>query len=163
MYFDECVVLEFCRGLHLWRVSPSPSQLSRVPTILCRRLIFETGRLKNDRERSGSAQPRTGMGVLCFNLNLPVDLTDQTCERKVEFLHEVERSIFLPIPQSVTSKRSIALLPTLARWLKWWSPPFVMEWEEGDVIPRMCVRSTVVGGTEIAVCDAFFWRDVVCS
>ena len=67
------------------------------------------------------------MGVLCFHLNLPVDLTDQTCEKKVEFLHEVERSIFLPIPKSVTSKRSIALVPALVRWWKWLSPPFVME------------------------------------
>ena len=42
-------------------------------------------------------------------------------------------------------------------------PPSVIEWEEGDVIPRMCVRSTLFGGTEVTgVWDAFvlkglFW------
>ena len=42
---------------------------------------------------------------------------------------------------SAYPKRSIALLPTLARW---WSPPSAMEWEEGDVIPQLCVRSTLL-------------------
>ena len=33
------------------------------------------------------------MGVVSLHLKVDADLTDQTCEKKVEFLHEVERSI----------------------------------------------------------------------
>ena len=94
MYVDECVILDCEGGPHVWRVSPSLSQLPKVSNIFCRRLTFETWSLKTSRERSGCAQPRTGVGVVRLHLKVPADLTDQTCEKKVEFLHEVERSLF---------------------------------------------------------------------
>ena len=34
------------------------------------------------------------MGVVSLHLKVLADLTDQTCEKKVEFLHEVYLSLF---------------------------------------------------------------------
>ena len=64
------------------------------------------------------------MGVVRLHLKLP-DLTDQTCEKKVEFLHEVYLSLFCKSRTDVTGKRSNALLLALVRWWKWLSLPFV--------------------------------------
>ena len=50
------------------------------------------------------------MGVVCLHLKVLADLTDQTCEKKVEFLHEVYLSF---VCKSRTVSAVSARLPHL--------------------------------------------------
>ena len=75
-----------------------------------------------------------------FHPKVPLDLTQETRGKVVEFLEKVEQSgkwpqqacttMFFLIPKNVTSERPLALMPTLIRWWEALGVPEVAKWQQ---------------------------------
>ena len=123
MYVDECVWFWIVKGAaRMARLAQSFSTFQGFQYIF-RRLTFETWRLKTCRERSlmYTATDRCGSGLFASE---SACWSHRPNVREESWVSASGGAVaFLPFPESVTSKRSIALLPALVRWWKWLSLP----------------------------------------
>ena len=99
-------------------------------------------RLKEGDLEKASRLYKAKIGVGCdgFHPKVPLDLTKETRGEIVEFWEKVEQSgewlqqactmRFFLIPKNVTSKRPIALMPTLIRWWEALGAPEVAKWHQ---------------------------------
>ena len=101
---------------------------------------------KELQKAAGSYKAKTGVGCDGFHPKVPLDLTKETIRELMEFLEKVEQSgrwpqqacttMFFLIPKNVTSKRPIALMPSMIRWWQALRAPEVTKWQhvEWDAI-----------------------------
>ena len=101
-------------------------------------------------------------GVDGFHPRVPLGLSEKRCGGRLTLVREVEMAevwpanasitLFLLIPESTTSARPIALLPTLIRWWEWLSSSAVVEWNGRHTITRDAC-SEYVGLLELETMD----------
>ena len=94
---------------------------------------------KEFQKAAGSYKAKTGVGCDGFHPKVPLDLTKETIRELVEFMEKVEQcgrwpqqactTMFFLIPKNVTSKRPIALMPTMIRWWQALRAPEVTKWQ----------------------------------